>query len=261
MADTYLVNRLFVVGCLCLGLVACERGMTPGLFTSKDQAEDGTFRSTRLVARDVEAPNVFQATDAALWDGRPSLGGVWVAHPDANSPERVIIRNETNGKFVIGSLFQRMREASGPILQISSDAAAALDIPDGRSTMLSVTALRKEEVERVPEERVTAVAAPVPPPSPTAAATVPQTAVAPSNPFGLKRPFIQIGLYSMEENAARTGEALRRSGIVPTIEKSVSKGKTFWRVLVGPATSARERAQLLKSIKGLGYADAYFVSD
>ncbi|MEM9522598.1 MAG: SPOR domain-containing protein [Pseudomonadota bacterium] len=237
--------------------------MAPGLLTSKGEAEDGTLRSTRLVARDVEAPDVFQTTDAGLWDGRPSLGGVWVAHPDAKSPERVIIRNETNGKFVIGSLFQRAREASGPILQISSDTAAALDIPDGRPTMLNVTALRKQEVERMTEEQAAAVPAPAPPP-PTAALPAPQTAalaVAPSKPFGLDKPFIQIGLYSVEGNAIRTGDALRGSGIVPAIEKSVSRGKTFWRVLVGPATSARERAQLLKSIKGLGYTDAYFVSD
>jgi hypothetical protein len=34
-----------------------------------------------LAERDVEAPEVFDVTDAGLWDGRPSLGGVWVAHP------------------------------------------------------------------------------------------------------------------------------------------------------------------------------------
>ncbi len=38
-------------------------------------AGDGP-RATRLVERDVEAPEVFQATDMGLWDGRPSLGGV-----------------------------------------------------------------------------------------------------------------------------------------------------------------------------------------
>ena len=32
--------------------------------------------------RDVERPDIFSVTENALWDGRPSLGGVWVAHPD-----------------------------------------------------------------------------------------------------------------------------------------------------------------------------------
>jgi hypothetical protein len=63
---------------------------------------------------DVEAPEVFDITDAGLWDGRPSLGGVWVAHPDATDPERVMIRNTETGSFVIGALFRRERENPGP---------------------------------------------------------------------------------------------------------------------------------------------------
>ena len=57
--------------------------------------------------RDVEAPEVFEAAEAGLWDGRPSLGGVWVAHPDVVEPERVIIRNTANDKSVVGALFRR----------------------------------------------------------------------------------------------------------------------------------------------------------
>jgi hypothetical protein len=105
---------------------------------------------TRIVERDVEAPQVFEATDSGLWDGRPSLGGVWVASPDAVDPERVIIRNPANGRFVIGALFRRERMNPGPPLQISSDAAAALDILAGSPTSLHVTALRREEVADTP---------------------------------------------------------------------------------------------------------------
>ena len=43
-------------------------------------------------------------------------------------PERVIIRNQQNGQFVIGALFRRERETPGPRLQVSSDAAAALEM-------------------------------------------------------------------------------------------------------------------------------------
>ena len=89
---------------------------------------------------------MFQVTDQALWDGRPSLGGVWVASPDATDPERVILRNPSNGKFVIGALFKREAFNPGPKLQISSDAAEALGLLAGQPGTLSVTALRREEV-------------------------------------------------------------------------------------------------------------------
>ena len=95
--------------------------------------------------RDIEAPEVFSAADMALWDGRPSLGGVWVASPDAVDPERVILRNPANGKFVIGALFRRERDNPGPALQISSDAAAALGLLAGQPGKITVTALRREE--------------------------------------------------------------------------------------------------------------------
>ena len=104
-----------------------------------------TTRSIKLVDRDVEAPDVFSVTDMALWDGRPSLGGVWVASPDAVDPERVILRNPANGKFVIGALFRRERDNPGPALQISSDAAAALGLLAGQPGKIGVTALRREE--------------------------------------------------------------------------------------------------------------------
>ncbi len=80
-----------------------------------------------------------------LWDGRPSLGGVWVATPDAKNPERVLIRNTSNGKFVIGALFKRERENPGPPIQISSDAAAALGLLAGQPAEVNVTALRRDE--------------------------------------------------------------------------------------------------------------------
>lgn len=102
-------------------------------------------KSVKLVDRDVEAPEVFSVTDMALWDGRPSLGGVWVASPDAVDPERVILRNAANGKFVIGALFRRERDNPGPALQISSDAANALGLLAGEPGKISVTALRREE--------------------------------------------------------------------------------------------------------------------
>ncbi|MCB6178679.1 SPOR domain-containing protein [Rhodobacter sp. Har01] len=145
------VRRLLLLSAAAWALQACEPGTGP--FAARPPADKAAAeatakpqRSTKLVDRDVEAPEVFQVTDSALWDGRPSLGGVWVASPDTKDPERVIMRNPANGKFVIGALFKREVENPGPKLQISSDAAEALGLLAGQPATLSVTALRREEV-------------------------------------------------------------------------------------------------------------------
>lgn len=93
-------------------------------------------------AQEVLAPDVFQVTDEALWDGRPSLGGVWVAAPDARDPERVEMHNIANGKTVTGALFRRERINPGPALQVSSEAAEALGMLAGQPAQLRVTALQ-----------------------------------------------------------------------------------------------------------------------
>ncbi|NHX27824.1 SPOR domain-containing protein, partial [Escherichia coli] len=77
----------------------------------------------------------------------------------------------------------------------------------------------------------------------------------------LDKPFIQIGIFSVEENAFNTATSMRMAGILPTVAEGTSQGKPFWRVIVGPATSADERNALFEKIKDLGYNDAYFVTN
>jgi len=103
--------------------------------------------TARATDRDVPAPEVFQLTERGLWDGRPSLGGVWIAHPTARDPERVLIRNTATGAEVVGALFRRERENPGPRFQVSSEAASALGIVAGQPVDIAVTALRVERVE------------------------------------------------------------------------------------------------------------------
>jgi rare lipoprotein A len=153
------IRHLALLVAVAVTLSACEN--VPNPFAGKGNSAQQPIttdaaKSVRLVDRDIEAPEVFQVTDTALWDGRPSLGGVWVASPDVVNPERVILRNEANGKFVIGALFRRERDNPGPKLQISSDAADALGMLAGQPGQLNVTALRREDSK--PE----AVAAPAP---------------------------------------------------------------------------------------------------
>jgi cell division protein FtsN len=49
--------------------------------------------------------------------------------------------------------------------------------------------------------------------------------------------------------------------MVPTVLEQSSQGKAFWRVIVGPVTSASERGTVLKKIQGIGFADAYPVTN
>ncbi|NNE52881.1 MAG: SPOR domain-containing protein [Sulfitobacter sp.] len=275
---------------LSVGLLAgCDENGQFQFPTAGGQSGESTASTTgsvRTVERDVEAPEVFSATDQGLWDGRPSLGGVWVAHPDVTDPERVIIRNEANGKFVIGALFRKERDLPGPKLQISSDAAAALGILAGAPAPLNVTALRREEIE-VPEETppvaeetdlveapaeiaetaldpIAAAGAAIEAAPATAAAAPPAPPAPKPKPkpaSSLSKPFVQIGIFSVEANAERAAKQMRGAGVIPTIKRSEINGKPFWRVVVGPAQNKTELNALLKAIKAEGFSDAYAVSN
>ena len=145
-------RRISFVCIAALTLAACDENGEFALPTASEGAAStapiiANAPNQPLTERDIERPDVFEVTDRGLWDGRPSLGGVWVAHPDAQDPERVIIRNPANGREITGALFRRERENPGPLLQISSDAADGLGVLAGAPTELSVVAMRREEVE------------------------------------------------------------------------------------------------------------------
>lgn len=273
-------------GVAAVALAGCEGAQLPAFLQGGGSSSDtaasdaGSQRSTRLVERDVEAPDVFQVREPGLWDGRPSLGGVWAAHPDVKEPERVIIRNEANGNFVIGALFRKERDTPGPRLQISSDAAAAIGVLAGAPTNLNVVALRREEI---PDDAATApvqdapvsdptlaaptdiAEAPLDPVTETAAAVLDATPETPPAPrpqtSSLEKPFIQIGIFSVEQNANNTAVAMRQAGMVPTVLEQSSSGKAFWRVVVGPAQTSAERSSLLAKVKAAGFTDAYAVTN
>lgn len=264
--------RVAGAGVFLLVLAACEDGFEMPFGQGSDETGRAAQRSgdsTVLVDRDVEAPEVFQVTDRGLWDGRPSLGGVWVAHPDAEDPERVIIRNEETGQFVIGALFRRERENPGPILQVSSDAAAALGMVAGAPTELNVTALRREEVAEGEDSPAPDATAPsdeidteeLDPIAAAGAAIDAAEAEAPAPASTLDRPYIQIGIFSVEANADRTAQMMRDAGLSPTIHEQTSNGRSFWRVVIGPATTAEERNSMRATVRDLGFGDAYFVTN
>lgn len=269
-------------------LSACVDGL--GTTASVGTTSSAKAGSTRIVTRDIEAPEVFQTTAVAQWDGRPSLGGVWIAAPRITDPERVIIRNPANGKFVIGTLFRRA--AAGDGLQLSSDAAQALDIKAATAVTLDVTALRRadgsgavdpsrplldsaEAVGRGPADDFAAASLaaaqdaqrlqiPATPvlgttrPTGTAAvgaqnarATAPTAAATAKTASGGMA--IQLGIFSLEANAQRARQLAQKAGLAADIKRETSQGKALWSV------SARGSAADLTKVKALGFPDAYFL--
>lgn len=312
MAFALSKTRVGLALAMLFGLTACEDFEGLDFLNGPAASEEAaavTPVAGDVTERDVEAPEIFSANEPGLWDGRPSLGGVWVAYPGIKDPERVIIRNTENDQFVIGALFRRERENPGPKLQMSSDAAEALGMLAGQPAEISVVALRKEEVAPVlPTDTdaldaaaedgldADAVLAGVPPtqsidattldtveaataaidraddaavevatasPAPAVTTPAPTPVAATPAPRGasLEKAFIQIGIFSVKGNADNTATSLRGAGVLPIIKEQENQGKPFYRVLVGPATSKSERATLLKTIKGLGFTDAYFVTN
>lgn len=289
--------------------------------------------------KDVERPDIFRVQELALWDGRPSLGGIWVAHPDVTEPERALLTNQTNGRTIAGALFRRERNNPGPRIQVSSDAAAALGILAGQPTEISIVAVRQEEVIIEPEplpiseedigeppgddttggtgetasdgaaavaaagavaaneprkpnflERIfrrkkpasdvaleadtAAIDAAAPPavetetldPVTTTAAAAIAEAEADDKPAprpaalatsALKNPYVQVGLFSVEENASAAATSLRQAGIIPAVDQQNMNGKAFWRVIVGPVSTTADQAAILTQVKRLGYKDAF----
>ncbi len=285
-------------------LVSCQKGAFP---TTRAQPDSGT---AVFEEREVEAPQVFQYTGPGLWDGRPSFGGVWVSHPRAKNPERVIMVNMTNGKVVVGALFDRADQMPGPQLQLSSDAAAALGVLAGAPTQMKVTALRRETVQvSVPDEpgetedgdeaggvEATALAAidaaedtgekaaattktaaetaaepeaeqaaePAPKPQETKAAAAKPAEPKPATgsiaaAASVPLPYIQVGFYSIESNAKSSAAVLEKAGLSARIVPTTSKGKSFWRVLAGPAKDRADLNKVLGTVRGLGFSDAYAV--
>jgi len=261
---------------LLLALAGCEGQDPLSLLRPAPDVAEAEATPASGETRDVEAPEIFSRTDAGLWDGRPSLGGVWVAFPDVAEPERVIIRNTVTGSSVIGALFRRERDNPGPRFQISSDAAEALNILAGEPTRIEVVALKRETVATAPEATETDDPTPVESVDPSAiaaaaieAAELEEPGTAPVSPppaasasaSPLSRPYIQIGIFNVADNAEAAKTQMRAAGLAADTTTQESQGKTFYRVIVGPAQTETARAAALETVRGLGFADAYFVSN
>jgi cell division septation protein DedD len=208
---------------------------------------------------DVEAPEVFNAEGLAFWDGQSSLGGVWISQPGIEQPTRVIIKDKYNGKSVIGAIFNRSGNPEETRMLLSSEAAESLGIATNENRIVSVTALRALKTVNSVKKKSEKQVANTDPAALESVGSV-DSSYQNSESISLAKPFIQVGIFSVEQNARNTAEVMHQLKIKPSVKKQSSQDKTFWRVIVGPAATANERSTLLQKVKAVGFGDAYAVS-
>ncbi len=142
---------------------------------------------------------------------------------------------------------------------LSSEAAASLGIKADENRIISVTALRAlKTVKSIKSKAETSNIE-------NGVASTENTknqSITSQNPtaVSLAKPYIQVGIFSIEQNARNTAEVMHQLNIEPTVKKQSSRNKTFWRVIVGPAGNMNERSTLLQKVKAVGFGDAYAVS-
>ena len=191
-----------------------------------------------------EKPEILDLSASVIWDGEQTLGGNWISHPDVDSPERVLIKNISNGKSIVGAIFQQTKKMkTGPAV-ISSDAAKALNIAQNDQTKVQIIAVRAAERTSI---------------TPTIAE--PNKSDSASIETKLSKPFIQVGIFGVENNANKTKDQMLQLDLPVNILDFQIKGKPYWRVVAGPASSSDSRRSMLKTIKSAGFTDAYFISN
>ena len=222
---------------LVLSLVNPIAGCNP-LIKKSDSA-----KNTTNVKLD-EKPEILDISTSVIWDGDQTLGGNWISHPNVASPERVLIKNISNGKSIVGAVFQQTKKIKSGSALISSDAAKALDIAQNEKTKVQIVAVR------APESSI--------PRSITSEAKTDNNA---SFKMIASKPFIQVGIFGVQNNAIKTKDQMINLNLPVNILDFQIKEKPYWRVVVGPASTSDTRKNMLKVIKSAGFTDAYYVSN
>ena len=229
--------RLIAKFLLVLSFVSTIVGCNP--LTNKSKSTKNTSNITLD-----EKPEILDLSASVIWDGEQTLGGNWISHPDVDSPERVLIKNISNGKSIVGAIFQQTKKMkTGPAV-ISSDAAKALNIAQNDQTKVQIIAVRAAERTSI---------------TPTIAK--PNKSDSASIETKLSKPFIQVGIFGVENNANKTKDQMLKLNVPVNILDFQIKGKPYWRVVAGPANSSDSRRSMLKTIKSAGFTDAYFISN
>ena len=222
---------------LTLSFVITVAGCSP-LINKSNSA-----KNTENVTLD-EKPEILDISASVIWDGDQTLGGNWISHPDTTNPERVLIKNISNGKSIVGAVFQQTKKMKTGSALISSDAAKALDIAQNEKTKVQIVAVRAPESSDPP--RVISES---------------KTANNASLEIIASKPFIQVGIFGVQNNAKKTKDQMLNLNLPVNILDFQIKEKPYWRVVVGPASTSDSRKNMLKAIKSAGFTDAYYVSN
>ena len=191
-----------------------------------------------------EKPKILDIAATVIWDGSQTLGGNWVSHPNIKSPERVSIKNSTNGKSVVGAVFQQTKNFNKGLAAISSDAAKALSISKNKETEIHIVAVRETESTEAARKTIKAS----------------RTEIT-ANEIKIAKSFIQVGIFGVQDNATKTRDRLSQLDLpINTFEFEI-KGKSYWRVVAGPASTSQNKQNMLTKIQSAGFTDAYFVKN
>ena len=219
----YLIGFCTLIGCNPLGKVSQE--------------------NQNLTKTDfVEKAEILDISASVIWGGEETLGGNWISHPKVQKPERVLIRNISNGKSIVGAVLQQTLNTKNSI--ISSDAAKTLGIDKNEQTKVQITAVRAANSTAEKKQN-------------TSLDFIKNS----SNKTDLAKPFIQVGIFGVKNNADKTKNKMVELDLPVNVLNFEIKGKQYWRVVAGPANSSDVRSKMLQTIQTAGFRDAYFVSN
>jgi len=153
-----------------------------------------------------------------------------------------LIRNISNGKSVVGAVLQQTLTTENSI--ISSDAAKTLGINKNQQTKVQIIAIKVADSAAEKKENTSLDFIKTPP-----------------NKIDLAKPFIQVGIFGVKNNAEKTKNKMVGLDLPVTVFNFEIKGKQYWRVVAGPANSSDVRTKMLQTIQTAGFRDAYFVSN
>ena len=191
-----------------------------------------------------EKPKILDIAATVIWDGSQTLGGNWVSHPNIKSPERVLIKNITNGKSVVGGVLQQTKNFNKGLTAISSDAAKALRISKNKETEIHIVAVRETAITEAAQKTIKASRAEIT-----------------ANEIKITKSFIQVGIFGVQDNATKTRDRLSQLNLPINTYEFQIKGKSYWRVVAGPASTSQSKQNMLTKIQSAGFTDAYFVKN
>ncbi len=244
---------------------------------ARPRAQSAAPNSAETAAVDAPAPEIFETTQAAVWDGKPSFGKVWIEVPDALQPERVEIRSAASGAVFTGAMLPVAKlQPSAPSalgalnraapIRLSADAASALGLAAGEVAQITVTALRRQtppSEETGSGDPIGAMAALQAPSLRTSEAqmrmprfagdldSLPQISdpAPPIMPLPIEGGFVQVAETADSDTSFAIQRELAASNVAADIQEDFVDGATVFRVFARRAVDDEDLAGALDNIR------------